>query len=59
MCIRDRLSLALESQNLGDRRGQRGLAMVNVADGTDVNVRQGAVKFFLCHCGYPPRKLNS
>ena len=33
------LSLALESQNLGDRRGQRGLAMVNVADGTDVNVR--------------------
>ena len=52
------LSIALESQNLGDCSGQSGLAMVNVADGANVNVRQRTVKFFLCHCGYPPRKMN-
>ena len=33
------LSIALESQNLGDCSGQSGLAVVNVADGADVNVR--------------------
>ena len=52
------LSIALESQNLGDCSGQSGLAVVNVADGANVNVRQRTVKFFLCHCGYPPRKMN-
>ena len=47
-----------QSQNLGDCSGQSGLAVVNVADGANVNVRQRTVKFFLCHCGYPPRKMN-
>ena len=53
------LSIALESQNLGDCSGQSGLAVVNVADSADVNVRQRTVKFFLCHCGFPPRKMKS
>ncbi len=37
------------TQDLGDRRGQRGLAVVDVADGADVDVRLVALKFFLRH----------
>ncbi len=36
-------------QNLGDRCGQRGLAMVDVTDGADVAVRLIAGKLFLAH----------
>ena len=40
-------------QYFGDRRGQRGLTMVNVADGTDVNMRFGSFKFLFCHFNPP------
>src|SRR5690606_31979361 len=36
-------------QDLGDRCGQRSLAMVNVTDGADVAVRLIAGKLFLAH----------
>jgi hypothetical protein len=37
------------SENLGDRRGQRRLAMVDVTDGADVTVRFGTFKFSFSH----------
>jgi hypothetical protein len=40
---------ALGLQVLGDRRGQRRLAMVDVTDGADVAVRLVALEFFLRH----------
>ena len=39
----------LVMQNLGDCCGQRGLAVVNVTDGTDVDVRLGALELGLRH----------
>ena len=36
-------------QHLGDRSGQRGLAMVDVTDGADVAVRLGALELLLGH----------
>ena len=36
-------------ENLGDGSGQRGLAVVNVTDGADVNMRLSALKLFLGH----------
>src|SRR5207237_10367484 len=36
-------------QRLGDRRGQRGLAMVDVTDGADVHVGLGARVLLLGH----------
>lgn len=36
-------------ENLGDRRGQRGLAMVDVTDGADVAVRLVPLKLSLSH----------
>ena len=36
-------------QNLGDCCSQRGLAVVNVTDGTDVDVRLGALELGLRH----------
>ncbi len=44
-------SSTVHRQNLGDCSGQSRLAVVNVANGANVYVRQGAVKFFLCHFG--------
>jgi hypothetical protein len=43
---------AFFGQELGDCRCQRGLAMVNVTDGSDVHVLERSVKFFLCHCAF-------
>ena len=40
---------ALLGLTLGDRRRQRGLAVVDVADGTDVDVRLGALELLLRH----------
>jgi hypothetical protein len=37
-------------EDLGDRCGQRGLAMVNVTDGADVAVRLVPLKLSLGHC---------
>jgi hypothetical protein len=39
----------LVSQNLGDSRGQSGLTVVNVTDGTNVDVRLVALELCLCH----------
>jgi hypothetical protein len=36
-------------QGLGDGSGQSGLAMVDVADGTDVNMRFGSLKLSFSH----------
>ena len=41
------LSLALQGQPLGDSGGQGGLAVVDVTDGTDVNMGLGSFKFLL------------
>ena len=43
------LSLALEGQPLGDGGGQGGFAVVNVADGADVDMGFGSLKFLLSH----------
>jgi hypothetical protein len=40
----------LVMQNLGDRRGERGLAVVDVTDGSDVDVRLGPLELGLSHC---------
>src|ERR1700728_35702 len=36
-------------QHLGNSRRQRGLAMIDMPDRADVDVRLAAIKFFLCH----------
>ena len=41
------LSLALQSQVLGDGSGQGGLAVVNVTDGADVDMGLGSFKLLL------------
>ena len=47
--------IALQGQDLGDGSRQSGLAVVNVTDGTNVDMLQRAVKFFLfSHWKYPP-----
>ena len=38
-------------EHLGDRRGQSGLAVVDVSDGADVAVRLGPLKLGFCHVG--------
>ena len=48
------LRLALEGEVLGDRRGQRRLAVVDVADRADVDVRLGPLELLLRH-----RRLGS
>ena len=48
------LGLALQGEVLGDRRGQRRLAVVDVADRADVDVRLGALELLLGHRGLLP-----
>ena len=43
------LSLTLHSESLGDSCGKSGLAVVNVADSTNVYVGLGSFKFCLSH----------
>ena len=59
--------LALEGQVLADGRGQAGLAVVDVADGADVDVRLGALELLLGHlacaddsygCGYAAKGME-
>ena len=47
------LSLTFARHNHGDSCGQRRLAVVNVANGTNVDVGLASVKF--CHFGFPPK----
>src|SRR3546814_10877124 len=53
----DRSAAAALRQNLRNRRGQRGLAMVDVTDGADVAVRLRPLKFSLSHVLEPSRSL--
>jgi len=39
----------LKSQHLGNRCGERGLAMVNVTDGADIDMRLCSLKLLLGH----------
>jgi len=45
-------------QNLGDRRRERGLAVVDVTDGSDVDVRLGALELGLGHGCLSRNRLN-
>src|SRR4051794_14099368 len=46
-------------QDLGDGCGQRRLAMVDVTDGPDVDVRLAALELLLCHCVLSPLKVSN
>ncbi len=48
------ISVALEVENLCDCSGECGLAVVNVADSTNVNVRLISFELFSCHWKFPP-----
>ena len=52
--IRHVFGETLHSKNVGNTRGEGGLSVVDVADSTNVNVGKITVKFFFCHCSYPP-----
>ena len=54
LIILHNLSFAFQSENLGDCSGKGGLAVVDMADGANVNMRQVSYVLFLCHCCYPP-----
>ena len=43
------LTAVLGGEHLGQRRGERRFAVIDVADGADVEVRFGAGEFFLGH----------
>src|SRR5262249_39546106 len=49
----DRLAAARLSEDLRDRRRQRGLAVVDVTDRADVDVRLGAIELLLAHWWLP------
>jgi len=46
-------------QHLANRRGQGGLAVVDVADGADIYVRLSALEFSLRHFGPPDLSVSS
>jgi hypothetical protein len=49
-----RLAAVLLRQNLGDGRGQGRLAMVDVTDGADVDMRLVPLELLLRHCVSAP-----
>jgi hypothetical protein len=49
LVVRQELGAALLRQHLGDRRRQRRLAVVDVPDRPDVQVRFISDEFFFCH----------
>ena len=55
LVISQELVLAvLQRQNLGDSGSQSGLTVVNVTDGTNVDMGLGTLECSLCHCNNPP-----
>ena len=52
--VRNELGPALVGGHLGERRGQRRLAMVDVADRAHVHVRLGTIELLLRHCCASP-----
>ena len=57
--VRDELRPALVRGHLGQRGGQSGLAVVDVADGANVDVRFGSVEFLFSHVVCPPSRCVS
>src|ERR1051326_686451 len=53
------LGLALLAQDLGDRRRQRGLAVIDVTDGADIAMRLGALEFLFGHLALRSGSLSS
>src|ERR671935_159108 len=49
LVVRDELRPAVVRRHLGQRRGQGGLAVVDVADGPDVDVRLLSLELLLGH----------
>jgi hypothetical protein len=49
LVVRDELCPALVSRDLGQRGSQRRLAMIDVTDGADVDVRFGTIEFLFSH----------
>jgi hypothetical protein len=49
LVVRDELRPALVGRDLRQGRGQRRLAMVDVADRAHVDVRFGTIEFLFCH----------
>jgi hypothetical protein len=49
LVIRNELRPALVGRHLRERRGEGGLAVVNVADGADVDVGFGTIEFLFSH----------
>ncbi len=47
--VKSALQPSVSERGLGDGSGQRGLAVVDVTDGTDVNMRLSALKLLLGH----------
>jgi len=49
------LSGVLHSEGLSNSRSKSGLTVVDVTDGTDINVRFSALEFLFCHLVFPPK----
>ena len=47
-----KFGITLHRQGLGDGGGKGGLAMVNVTNGTNVNMGFGTFKFLFCHSSF-------
>ena len=58
VCRSGAVGTVVLGQNLGDGRSQRGFAMVNVTDGTNVYMRLRAIKLFLGHGKFLPLLPN-
>ena len=46
-----------EERARGDCSSKSGLTVVNVTDGTDINMGFGSFEFCLCHFKYPPKNI--
>jgi hypothetical protein len=53
LVIGGELGAALLGEHLGDRRRQRGLAVIDVTDGPDVAMGLRPLELFLSHVGSP------
>ena len=47
--VKSALQPSVSGENLGDGSGQRGLAVVDVTNGADVNMRLSALKLLFGH----------
>src|SRR5690606_36580121 len=56
---RTSLAAVLLREDLRDRSGRRRLAVVDVPDGPDVDVRLAALELLLSHCAFLPLKSRT